>query len=332
MRIYYHLSEYISHRQAGMAYIACLESLGHTVFTEGSRLADAEVAIIHDDPLTYGPLFTRLPELGKLRCIAYCVWENEKLTPHYIPHLRLVSEIWTPSTFSCRSIGAVFQKVQVLPHVVDRIVPTSEERAFAADSMGGGEGAFRFFSIVDSINPRKNVRALLAAFSSLRSIMSRKPLLFLKQYRVDFDYSGIPGVTSISGDLTDGQMAALHLQADAYVSAHHAEGWGLGLSAAMAYGKPVIATGYSGNMDFMDTGNSFPTPYKMAPVSEEMCRLAPLFSRDMHWAEIDQEALVKTMHQVAKGEIPPDLPRNAARITRRFGREQVAERLRELLG
>jgi glycosyltransferase involved in cell wall biosynthesis len=126
-------------------------------------------------------------------------------------------------------------------------------------------------------------------------------------------------------------MAALHIEADAYVSAHHAEGWGLGLSAAMAYGKPVIATGYSGNMDFMDAGNSFPIPYTMVPVSEAMCERLPLFSGDMRWAEIDQEALVKTMHQVAKGDIPPELSSNAARITRRFGREQVVERLRELL-
>ena len=331
MRIYYHLSDYISHRQAGMAYIACLESLGHTVFTQSGRLVEAQIAIVHDDPLTYGPLFTRLPELGKLRSIAYCVWENEKLTPHYIPHLRLVSEVWTPSVFSCRSIAGTFRQVRVLPHVVERIVPTPEERAFAAASMRSFEQAFRFFSIVDSINPRKNVRALLAAFSSLRSVMSRKPVLFLKQYRVGFDYSGIPGVYSISGDLTDGQMAALHIEADAYVSAHHAEGWGLGLSAAMAYGKPVIATGYSGNMDFMDAGNSFPIPYTMVPVSEAMCERLPLFSGDMRWAEIDQEALVKTMHQVAKGDIPPELSSNAARITRRFGREQVVERLRELL-
>jgi len=197
--------------------------------------------------------------------------------------------------------------------------------------MRRGEQAFRFFSIVDSVNPRKNVQALLAAFSSLRFLMSRKPVLFLKQYRTDFDYSGIPGVYSISGELTDGQMAALHIEADAYVSAHHAEGWGLGLSAAMAYGKPVIATGYSGNMDFMDADNSFPIPYAMTPVSEEMCDLLPLFSKDMHWAEIDQQALVKTMHQAAKGDIPPKLLHNTSRITRRFGREQVAERLRELL-
>ena len=335
MRIYYHLSEYISHRQAGLAYIACLESLGHTVLTDSARLPEAQAAIIHDDPLTYGPLFARHPELGKLRGIAYCVWENEKLTPHYIPHLRLVSEIWTPSAFSCRSIAGIFppasQKTHILPHVVERTLPTPEERAFAAGAMRSGEAAFRFFSIVDSLNPRKNVRALLAAFSVLRSIMSRKPLLFLKQYRVDFDYSGIPGVYSISGNLTDGQMAALHMEADAYVSAHHAEGWGLGLSAAMAYGKPVIATGYSGNMDFMDEGNSFPVPYAMVPVSEEMCERLPLFSRDMRWAQIDPGALVKSMYRVATGDFSPALFGNAAGITRRFGQKQVAERLRELL-
>jgi hypothetical protein len=62
-----------------------------------------------------------------------------------------------------------------------------------------------------------------------------------------------------------------------------------------------------------------------------MCDLLPLFSKDMRWAEIDQQILVKTMHMVAKGDIPPELPRNAASLTRRFGREQIAGRLRELL-
>ena len=331
MRIYYHLSEYISHRVAGKSYIACLESLGHTVDTDEGGIAHTDLAVLHDDPLNYPLLFERLPELKKRPCVSYCVWENEKLTPYYIPHLQGIAKIWTPSDFSRRSMAAHFPGVRVLPHVVERLTPGKEDKVFAEGFMQGCGSGFRFFSVLDAINPRKNVRALLAAFSALRSLMVRKPLLFIKLYRVDFDYSSIPGVCCTTGDLTDGQMAALHMLSDAYVSPHHAEGWGLSLSTAMAYGKPVIATAYSGNMEYMDAGNSFPVPYALGPVSEEMCTRLPLFSPDMRWAEIDQEALVQTMHRVARGDVPPELSRNAARITRRFGPAQAAERMRELL-
>lgn len=38
---------------------------------------------------------------------------------------------------------------------------------------------------------------------------------------------------------------------------HQAEGLGRGIAEAMMLGKPVIATGWSSNLDFMDDENSF---------------------------------------------------------------------------
>ena len=52
-------------------------------------------------------------------------------------------------------------------------------------------------------------------------------------------------------------MAALFARADCYVSLHRSEGFGLTLAESMALGKPVIATGYSGNTDFMTPANSY---------------------------------------------------------------------------
>lgn len=43
--------------------------------------------------------------------------------------------------------------------------------------------------------------------------------------------------------------------ADAFVSLHRAEGFGLSIAEAMIYGKPVIATGWGGNTDFMPAGD-----------------------------------------------------------------------------
>ena len=58
-------------------------------------------------------------------------------------------------------------------------------------------------------------------------------------------------------------MAALFARADCYVSLHRAEGFGLTLAEAMALGKPVIATGFSGNTDFMTPANSYLVDWKL---------------------------------------------------------------------
>jgi glycosyltransferase involved in cell wall biosynthesis len=331
MRIYYQLSDYISHSLSGLEYIDCLRRFGHEVYSRPEDISQAEVLIIHDDPLNLPEFFTRFPALPAMRIIAFCVWENELFPHQYIAPLHLVGEIWTPSHFSRQSMLPHFSAVHVVPHVVRRHKTEPEDLAFAESLLGGSEGDFRFFSIVDSINPRKNIRALLMAFACLRSRVKRKIKLVLKQYRVALDCKGLPDVISIEGDLTQGQMAALHKLCNAYVSAHHAEGWGLGLSESMAYGKPVIATAYSGNMEYMDERNSLPVPYTLSPVSEEMCGRIPLFRRDMRWAEIDMEKLVQAMTRALEGRWPPDLPERAAGITQRFSQEKVGGLMHDLL-
>ena len=331
MHIYYHLSAYISHRLSGLEYIDSLRRQGHTVYCSPEEADFAEVAVIHDDPLNFSGIFERFPRLRSLRTIACCVWENEEFPHEYVEPLRLVGEIWTPSHFSRQSMLSYFSNVHVLPHIVRRHKTSPEDLAFAEAALGGSGDSFRFFSIVDSINPRKNLRGLLTAFSALRVRMTRKVVLVLKQYRAAVECSEIPGVISVTGDLTQGRIAALHKLCHAYVSAHHAEGWGLGLSEAMAYGKPVIATAYSGNMDYMDEQNSVPVPYSMVPVSEEMCERIPLFRPGMRWAEIDRAALVLAMKRAAEGRLPHGLTDRAAGITERFGQERVDRIMQNLL-
>ena len=59
------------------------------------------------------------------------------------------------------------------------------------------------------------------------------------------------------------RQRALMAACDCYVSLHRSEGFGLTMAEAMAIGKPVIATGYSGNVDFMNSGNSHLIEYAM---------------------------------------------------------------------
>jgi glycosyltransferase involved in cell wall biosynthesis len=61
-------------------------------------------------------------------------------------------------------------------------------------------------------------------------------------------------------------LQALHRCIDVYVSLHRCEGFGLGMAEAMCMGKPVVATAYSGNMEFMTSANSCLVDYRMVSV------------------------------------------------------------------
>lgn len=105
-------------------------------------------------------------------------------------------------------------------------------------------------------------------------------------------------------------LAVLYASVDVFVSLHRAEGLGLMPMEAMALGRPVIATGWSGNMAFMNHLNACLVGYRLVPVSETGGRYASL----MHgtpalWAEPDVSNAADWIRELA-----------AARSTRaRFG-------------
>ena len=80
----------------------------------------------------------------------------------------------------------------------------------------------------------------------------------------------------------NGLMAAC----DCYVSLHRSEGFGLTMAEAMAIGKPVIGTGYSGNVDFMNAENSYLVDYEIGRVGPE-CEIYP---PEGEWAEPERRA------------------------------------------
>lgn len=61
-------------------------------------------------------------------------------------------------------------------------------------------------------------------------------------------------------------VLSLYASLDVYVSLHRSEGIGLGMIEAMLLGKPVIATGWSGNMSYMNRSNSCVVAYNLVPV------------------------------------------------------------------
>jgi glycosyltransferase involved in cell wall biosynthesis len=299
--VYYHLSHYISHRKSGTGYIEAIKSLGCRIVKDCQK---ADVIILHDDPLNYPQIIASLGNPPKERLIAYSVWETEQLPFQYIEPLTLVREIWTCSSFSALSFSKHFQNVKITPHIVCMDLPRPEDLDAAKKMISFTKDSFYFFAVVDSINPRKNLASILDIF--IKNFMNSPDVfLVVKQYRQALDLSSLPRVISIDHDLSPGKMMALHAVCDCYISLHHAEAWGLSISDSLAAGKDVIATGYSGNMHYMNENNSYPVAYSIGNIFPEMCHRIPLYTTDMFWGYPNLQHAAYLMKKVVrKGKDP----------------------------
>ncbi len=292
MKIAYLSSEYVSHAKAALGNRAALARLG-VRFVDDPEQAD--VVVLHDEPPNYPDYMKAHPVLRQRHVVAYAVWETTQLPPSYVNSLDGIDEIWTASSFTEALFSAVHPRVFRVPHLVREPIPDAEALERMRKRIDWQEDVFYFFTIADAANPRKNLAATLRVFDRLRK--SHDVRLIIKQYaRTDPRLGEHPDIISICEPLHEQDIDALHTLADAYVSSHCAEAWGLGMSEAMGAGTPVIATAYSGNLDYMTPDRAHLVNYTLRPLNDEEIAFAPaLWSKDMSWAAIDEEDLLATM-------------------------------------
>jgi glycosyltransferase involved in cell wall biosynthesis len=174
--------------------------------------------------------------------------------------------------------------------------------------------AFDALSVVERKNPMAVVRAFELAFGRASQLAH----LVVKASRLELypdDHEALrDAVASVGGTLIDSyldrpSLNALFHACDIYVSLHRSEGFGLTIAEAMAIGKPVVATAYSGNMDFMGVGNSALVPYTMA----QLTRAAGPYPKGACWAEPDiQDAAAHLARLVHDREFATRLGQRAA--------------------
>ena len=75
-----------------------------------------------------------------------------------------------------------------------------------------------------------------------------------------------PRIVLLDRTMDRGEVLGLIGACDAYVSLHRAEGFGRTLAEAMLLGKPVVATDFSGNTDFLTPQVGFPVRWGRRPV------------------------------------------------------------------
>ena len=252
--------------------------------------------------------------------VAIWVWEMHAGYAQWGGQAALFNEIWTPSSYSAGAIRPISKTpVYVIPHVVDDLPSPDVPQPKAS-------GVFQFLYIFDiaSTFERKNPLALIRAFR--KAFGSRQDVeLVLKFHRSEFDAPAVallervaktaPNIRTLNQTLTEEQVYALLRSCDCFVSPHRTEGFGLNIAAAMYYGKPVIATGYSGNMDFTTPENSFLIEYDLVEVPKQ----TGAYKAGYVWAEPSEDHLAALLSTVASA---PD----EARARGERGRQTIRER------
>ena len=104
---------------------------------------------------------------------------------------------------------------------------------------------------------------------------------------------GRTNITVLAQTLTAKARWDLINDHDLILSPHRAEGYGLHLAEGMALGKCVVATGWSGNLQFMNEHNSVLLPFKRVPVEDSFGVYDQV--ENAHWADVDEPAAVAAL-------------------------------------
>ncbi len=243
--------------------------------------------------------------------IGYFFWELNKIPKCQHLALEMLDEIWVSSEYN-REIYESYTGKPVI-NVGMAVEPLPSVGTFDRATYGLDPGSCIFLTTFDSFSfiERKNPLAVLEAFRAAFPNGDEKVHLVIKTQnrtkvgdphqigvwrKVDRFVQADPRMLIIDETLTYADLLALKAGCDCYVSLHRSEGWGFGMIEAMQLAKPVIATAYSGNMDFCHQSTAYLVDYQLIGVQPSEYIFV---ERGSVWADPSVEHAATLMKQVA---------------------------------
>ncbi len=239
--------------------------------------------------------------------IGYWFWELSEFPSKWRSSFDNYQEVWVASAFCQDSIARV-SPVPVVKVTFPILLDSAPTRSYRSE-FGLPTDKFLFGFVFDylSLAERKNPMGLIKAFRQAFE-NHEDALLVIKTINGEHapekvallrDLTRDCNVRFIDRHISRQEMTGLVASFDSFVSLHRSEGFGIGMAQAMYLGKPVIATGYSGNMDFMNHNNSYLVRYRLVELEQDY----DPYEKGNVWADPDLDHAAELMRLVFSDRI-----------------------------
>lgn len=238
--------------------------------------------------------------------IGYWAYELPQAPAAWARIAEAFHEIWAPSQFVVDALRAagVTTPVKLMPHPValgdspgisDRAAFKVPADAFVVLALGDLRSSASRKNLVGAID--SFVRAFPAEGEERLIVKVREEGAypsFLAEARQRA--SGRDDISFLTGDLSASDMRGLIASSSLLLSPHRSEGFGLPLAEAFLAGVPALATGWSGNLDFMAAMPDLLIAWSPVPVKD---KYGVYRGNRQVWAEPDLEDAAAKLRRLA---------------------------------
>lgn len=264
------------------------------------------------------------PKLGKYNVGVTALVETDRCNPAWFENMKAMDKIIVPSNFTKKVIQNTFgntfdNKVHVIPEWFNSHISEKDRdlRAITDERMKF-DTKFNLLTIGTLTSPdatcdRKNlVSTIKWAIEALEGQENTGIIVktclgkgtvkdramaksAISQIVNAFRKSEFPKVHLIHGNMTKREVAALYRsgRVKGYITATRGEGYGLPVIEAAAASVPVIATNWSGHLDFLQE-KFLKVDYELAPIPDKRIDNR-IFVKGTSWAEPSKESFIKNI-------------------------------------